>query len=146
MRSTSASWPHSARTRIANADGAIDLRSVPLFEGLSKVEVARLVPELEDVALAPGDVLMRQGDPGGALSTSRVWRLSRARLDRLMLDDPAFAIRFNHLLGSRLANVSRHLTDAKDALAALSRTVWDALAPEVQDLLARAAPLHGVTA
>src|SRR5688572_13907453 len=131
MRSTSASWPHSARTRIANADGAIDLRSVPLFEGLSKVEVARLVPELEDVALAPGDVLMRQGDPGDALfivasgqvraelagpdgvtpletigpgrvigevallsgqprtatvralSTSRVWRLSRARLDRL---------------------------------------------------------------
>src|SRR5438876_4206223 len=120
----------------------IDYRSVPLFEGLSKVDVARLVPELEEVVLAPGDVLVRQGDPADALfivasgqvraelqgpdgttaletigagkligevallggdrrtatvratSPTRVWRLSRQKLVRLLLSDPTFARHF----------------------------------------------------
>lgn len=171
----------------------IDYRSVPLFNGLSRVEIARLVPELEDVALAADDVLVRQGDPGDALfivaaghvraelegpdgvtaletigpgnvvgevallsggrrtatvravSAARVWRLSRQKLDSLMLNDPAFALHFNHLLGSRLANVSRHLSETKSSVATFSKTVWEGLPRAMQDLVARAAPLHSVT-
>src|SRR5919199_1913823 len=45
----------------------VDYLQIPLFEGLSRVDVARIVPELDEIALEPGEVLLHQGDPGDAL-------------------------------------------------------------------------------
>ena len=41
-----------------------DLRKSPLFEGLSDEELTRLIDMAEPVALRPGEVLIKQGDPG----------------------------------------------------------------------------------
>lgn len=168
----------------------LDYTKIPLFEGLSKVDIAKLVPELEEVAVATGELLIRQGDPGDAMFIIRqgkmqaelegpdgitpletlgpgkiigeiallsgtprtasvraleptdVWCLSRARLDALMLKYPGFAVHFNHLVGLRLANVSRHLATAKDSIATLSLMAWYRLSLEAQTALSQVSPLH----
>jgi CRP-like cAMP-binding protein/di/tricarboxylate transporter len=40
------------------------LAATPFFSELSAVDLARLVPELEEHSLAPGEVIFHQGDPG----------------------------------------------------------------------------------
>jgi CRP-like cAMP-binding protein len=40
------------------------LAATPFFSELSAVDLARLVPELEEHDLVPGQVVYRQGDPG----------------------------------------------------------------------------------
>ncbi len=52
---------------------ALGYLDVPLFSGLSRVDVARLVPQLEEVVA--GEVVMRQGEPGDALYVVREWRV-----------------------------------------------------------------------
>ncbi len=170
----------------------LDYTKIPLFEGLSKVDIAKLVPELEELSLAPNEVLIRQGDPGDAmfiirqgrmqaelegpdgvtaletlepgkivgeiallggaprtasvraLEPTQVWRLSRARLDALMLKYPSFAVHFNHLIGRRLANVSHHLATAKESVATLSLIAWYHLSEGTQSILAQLAPLYSL--
>lgn len=55
----------------AGASGAVDaaraLAATPLFAGLSAVELARLVPELEEIQCNAGDTVFRQGDTGDGL-------------------------------------------------------------------------------
>jgi DASS family divalent anion:Na+ symporter len=58
----------------------LDYLDVPLFSGLSRVDVARLVPELEEVTAAAGEVVMHQGEPGDALYIVREGRV-RAELE-----------------------------------------------------------------
>jgi di/tricarboxylate transporter/CRP-like cAMP-binding protein len=43
------------------------LSSTPFFAGLTSVDIARLVPDLEERHYSPGEVLFRQGDPGDGL-------------------------------------------------------------------------------
>jgi len=43
------------------------LAATPLFAGLSAVDLARLVPELNELQFAPGDTVFRQGDAGDGL-------------------------------------------------------------------------------
>ena len=143
------------------SDAMVGYLQIPLFEGLSRVDVARIVPELDEIALEPGEVLLHQGDPGDALfivrsgllqaelaasdgatvletlgpgqvigevallsgeprtatvravEPSTVWRLSRQKLDALILKHPSFALHFNRVVGRRLANVSSHLEQTK---------------------------------
>ncbi len=45
----------------------LDLGGVPLFAQLSRVDIARLLPEFDEVALAAGELLFAQGEPGDAL-------------------------------------------------------------------------------
>src|SRR5262245_29268935 len=42
----------------------IALADAPLFAGLAPVELARLVGEIEEVALPPGGVVFHRGEPG----------------------------------------------------------------------------------
>jgi len=46
-----------------------DLRSleIPLFSGLDRINLAKLIPELETVSYRPGEILFKQGDPGDSL-------------------------------------------------------------------------------
>ncbi|MBI3328641.1 MAG: anion permease, partial [Nitrospinae bacterium] len=97
-----------------------------------------------------GEVALLTGQPRTAtvraVTPTQLWCLSRQKLDALMLKDPTFALHFNHLVGSRLANVSRHLTAAKEALAKLSQAAWASMTPTTQELLAKVAPLQALTA
>lgn len=43
------------------------LRSAPLFQGLSDADLERLAQMVERQSLAPGDFLLREGDPGDAM-------------------------------------------------------------------------------
>lgn len=43
------------------------LAATPFLAGLSAIDVARLVPDLEEQQFSPGQVVLRQGDPGDAL-------------------------------------------------------------------------------
>ena len=46
-----------------------DLRllEIPLFSGLDRIDLAKLIPELERVNYQPGEILFNQGDPGDSL-------------------------------------------------------------------------------
>jgi CRP-like cAMP-binding protein len=46
-----------------------DLRllEIPLFSGLDRINLAKLIPELERVNYQPGEILFKQGDPGDSL-------------------------------------------------------------------------------
>jgi branched-chain amino acid transport system substrate-binding protein len=46
-----------------------DLRllEIPLFSGLDRINLAKLIPELERVSYKPGEILFKQGDPGDSL-------------------------------------------------------------------------------
>src|SRR5436190_319968 len=48
-------------------EAAQALVAMPFFAGLGAVELARLVPELEEGLLQPGEVVFRQGEPGDGL-------------------------------------------------------------------------------
>jgi CRP/FNR family transcriptional regulator, cyclic AMP receptor protein len=51
--------------RLFSQDTKVDaLRNAPLFEGLSKKEVAELAQRAEDMELEPGTVLCREGEIG----------------------------------------------------------------------------------
>ena len=50
----------------------IDLAAVPLFAGLTPVELARLVGELEPLSVPAGAVVFRRGEPGDRLYIVRV--------------------------------------------------------------------------
>lgn len=59
-----------------------DLRllEIPLFSGLDRIDLAKLIPELERVNYQPGENLFNQGDPGDSLfiiidGTARVFLL-----------------------------------------------------------------------
>src|SRR5215213_9128508 len=56
----------SPATQVAppSLSAAEALASTPFFRELSAVDLARLVPELEEYDLIPGQVVYRQGDPG----------------------------------------------------------------------------------
>lgn len=43
------------------------LLNVPLFSGLDRIDLAKLIPEFERVSFQPGEVLLKQGDPGDSL-------------------------------------------------------------------------------
>jgi len=45
----------------------IKLQDVPIFQGLDRVDLAKLVPELEPVSFPQGTVLFEAGDPGDRL-------------------------------------------------------------------------------
>ncbi len=51
----------------STTDAARALAATPLFAGLSAVDLARLVPELNELQFAPGDTVFRQGDAGDGL-------------------------------------------------------------------------------
>ena len=46
-----------------------DLRlpEIPLFSGLDRIDLAKLIPELERVSFQPGEILFNPGDPGDSL-------------------------------------------------------------------------------
>ena len=50
--------------QVVNEMNLNDLRKSPLFEGLSDEELTRLIDMAEPVALRPGEILIKQGDPG----------------------------------------------------------------------------------
>jgi CRP-like cAMP-binding protein len=50
------------------------LAATPFFAGLGAVDVARLVPDLEEQAYEPGEVVLRQGEPGDGLYLVRTGR------------------------------------------------------------------------
>jgi CRP-like cAMP-binding protein/di/tricarboxylate transporter len=52
-------------------DAAAALARIPMFRFLGRVELARLAGELDEVSLAPDEVLFRQGDPGDAFYVVR---------------------------------------------------------------------------
>src|SRR3712207_2775721 len=59
--------PDASPTTLAAPPGlsaAEALASTPFFSELSAVDLARLVPELEEHDLMPGEVVFHQGDPG----------------------------------------------------------------------------------
>src|SRR5215212_333320 len=59
--------PDASPTTLAAApslSAAEALAATPFFTELSAVDLARLVPELEEYDLIPGQVVYRQGDPG----------------------------------------------------------------------------------
>src|SRR5215218_7142077 len=67
MSSLAASPPDASPTDLAAPPGlsaAEALAATPFFSELSAVDLARLVPELEEHELAPGEVVFHQGDPG----------------------------------------------------------------------------------
>ncbi len=43
------------------------LLDIPLFSGLERIHLAKLIPELERRSFPPGEILFRQGDPGTCL-------------------------------------------------------------------------------
>lgn len=45
----------------------IDFTAIPLFAGLDRIELAKLIPSLVEVGFDAGEVLFRQGDPGDSL-------------------------------------------------------------------------------
>jgi CRP-like cAMP-binding protein len=45
----------------------MQITDIKMFEGLSKMELAKLLGKLERRRLAPGETLFEQGDPGGSL-------------------------------------------------------------------------------
>jgi CRP-like cAMP-binding protein/di/tricarboxylate transporter len=51
----------------ARDDSAVALARAPLFARLGRVDRARLAGELEELAFAPGAVIVKEGDPGDAL-------------------------------------------------------------------------------
>src|SRR5919112_3757644 len=59
--------PDASSTELAappSLSAAEALAATPFFSELSAVDLARLVPELEEHELAPGEVVFQQGDPG----------------------------------------------------------------------------------
>ncbi len=51
-------------TSPASLSAAEALAATPFFSELSAVDLARLLPELEEHERAPGEIVFRQGDPG----------------------------------------------------------------------------------
>jgi CRP-like cAMP-binding protein len=43
------------------------LLDIPLFSGLERIHLAKLIPELERASFPAGETLFRQGDPGTCL-------------------------------------------------------------------------------
>ena len=43
------------------------LLEIPLFSGLDRIDLAKLIPELERVNYQPDEILFNQGDPGDSL-------------------------------------------------------------------------------
>src|ERR671917_628782 len=67
MSHLTASPPDASPTTLAAPPGlsaAEALAATPFFSELSAVDLARLVPELEEHNLVPGEVVFHQGDPG----------------------------------------------------------------------------------
>ena len=65
----------------------ISLLEIPLFSGLDRINLAKLIPELERVGYKPGEILFKQGDPGDSLSiiidgTARVLRSDYEKKDQ----------------------------------------------------------------
>ena len=63
LYSTSGATPRNDMILIMNLH---DLRKSPLFQGLSNEELQKLMDMAEPVSLRPGDVLIKQGEPGDA--------------------------------------------------------------------------------
>src|SRR5215217_6959120 len=62
--------PDASPTTLAappSLSAAEALAATPFFSELSAVDLARLVPELEEHSLVPGEVVFHQGDPGDGL-------------------------------------------------------------------------------
>src|SRR5262249_43299208 len=57
------------------SDAVVDFQELPLFRGLSRIDLAKLLPELEDARFAAGEVLFREGDVGEALFVLRAGRV-----------------------------------------------------------------------
>ena len=67
MSQLTSSPPDASPTELAappSLSAAEALAATPFFSELSAVDLARLVPELEEHELAPGEVVFQQGDPG----------------------------------------------------------------------------------
>ncbi len=45
----------------------LNLLEIPFFSGLDRIDLAKLIPELERVSYNPGEILFVQGDPGDSL-------------------------------------------------------------------------------
>jgi len=56
-------------------DTVAALKEVPLFSGLSRLELAKLLPELEEHRYEPGEVLFQRGDDGDALFVVKSGRI-----------------------------------------------------------------------
>ena len=61
----------ATRDSALHDDAAAALAATPFFAGLSAVELARLVPELEERHCQPDEAVFRQGDPGDGLYVIR---------------------------------------------------------------------------
>ena len=62
-----ATWPRVSRLDLESAvplEEAVVLHGIPLFAPLPLTAIDRLAAAARPVAFAPGEVLMRQGDPG----------------------------------------------------------------------------------
>ncbi|MEI6205658.1 MAG: SLC13 family permease [Desulfuromonadales bacterium] len=60
----------------------IDFLSIPLFKTLDRLDIARLVPNFQQISLETDEVLFRQGDKGDALYIIVIGRVSiRKQLD-----------------------------------------------------------------
>lgn len=64
-----------------------DISTIPLFSGLDRVNLARLIPHLEQMSFRAGDTVFRQGDPGDCLylivqGTARVFLSSKVTGER----------------------------------------------------------------
>jgi CRP-like cAMP-binding protein/di/tricarboxylate transporter len=57
------------------SDAVIDFQELPLFRGLSRIDLAKLLPEIEDARFAAGEILFREGDVGDALFVLRAGRV-----------------------------------------------------------------------
>lgn len=65
----------------------IEISSIPLFSGLDRVNLARLIPHLERLEFPAGTAIFRQGDPGDCLyiivqGTARVFLTSKVTGER----------------------------------------------------------------
>src|SRR5690349_8659867 len=72
------------------------LAAMPFFASLGAVDLARLVPELEERLIQPGEVVFRQGEPGDGLYLIRAGSAGVSLTDRAgsrvvaVLEAPAY--------------------------------------------------------
>ncbi|MDF9407156.1 MAG: cAMP receptor protein [Pelotomaculum sp. PtaB.Bin013] len=43
------------------------ISSIPLFSGLDRINLAKIIPEMERKSFAAGHIIFNQGDPGDSL-------------------------------------------------------------------------------
>jgi branched-chain amino acid transport system substrate-binding protein len=73
----------------------LKLLEIPLFSGLDRINLAKLIPELERVSYQTGEILFNQGDPGDSLF------IIIDGIARVFIDDPEKGEREINTLGRK---------------------------------------------